>query len=152
MTTQAVAQLFTLESLEADMPGDPRLLALRQVYEKAMAVFNNNHRVKNALLLIINAHIVDIQTEHKDTAMGIVFKIRAQGAANVVYTVTKLGCNCMDKKSPETQGYCKHRIARAMVLRTQSVINWRKSRQGVGVEATLQTPETPIQTELWQPA
>jgi len=120
--------IVTLEMVEAWMPDDHRIVALRQVYERARRQFDYNHRVTNALLLLLNGHVVSMIPVSKQDGVDWVFKIRSQTSPNVVFTVTKDKCNCVDYHNPQSKQWCKHRIARAMVLRTQQVIAYRVKR------------------------
>jgi hypothetical protein len=119
--------IVTLEQIEEWLPDDHRILALKQVYERALKKFEYNHRVTNALLLILNGHIVSMYSDPKEhpESPEWVFKIRSQTNPNVVFTVKKSGCNCVDAHTLQSKSWCKHRLARAMVLRTQQVIAYR---------------------------
>lgn len=122
--------LCTLDMLEADTPDDPIIQALRTVYDRALKAFDNNHRVQNAMLLILNGNIVSIKQSQSLVPSESVFMIRAQGSETTFYKVTKDSCNCADR-GIESQfkvkgAHCKHRIARGIVLRTQSLLEHQR--------------------------
>jgi hypothetical protein len=118
--------ICTLDMLEQETPDDPRLKALRTVYDRAWVAFAGNHRVPNALLLILNGNIVSIKQAKSLVPSESVFMIRAQGHETVFYKVTKDSCNCADtgieSHFKEKGALCKHMISRGMVLRTQSLL------------------------------
>jgi hypothetical protein len=122
--------LCTLDMLETETPDDPVIQALRTVYDRALKVFNNDHRVHNAMLLLLNGNIVSIKQSESLVPSESVFMIQAQGHETVFYKVTKDSCNCADKGIEshfKTKGaWCKHKICRAMVLRTQSLLEHRR--------------------------
>ncbi len=110
--------LCTLEMLEAEGPEDERLKALRYVYDRARYHFSDNHRVQNAMLLLLNGNIVSIKQAENLIPRESVFMIRAQGSEVTFYKVTKDSCNCADHGNTKNKSWCKHRLARAIVLRT----------------------------------
>jgi hypothetical protein len=119
--------LTMIALLESESPFDRRFEALREIYGRALKAFNDNHRVQNAVLLILNGHVTAIETPVNGSPEDDVYKIRGQSGSNIYYTVKRTGCNCVDGKNTVTNGFCKHRICRGLIIRTRQLLDqWKK--------------------------